>query len=232
MDQPTDPLARQLALSALTTEQFNLQTARMGTIAEANGRTTLYLGTLSSAVIAIAFIGQANQLGDAFYLFALTLLPTVFLLGVFSYLRLVQTSIEDLVYAVGSLRIRQYFLGLDPAAAPFFPPTDPQGIAKLERIGVLTGGPTQLLLTAASMVAGINAIVGGVTVALAVRGLLPVSVPVAAVAGTAAALGLATLFVFYQVRRFRRAAVVVPELYEGQSPELPGWSERQGTRDK
>jgi len=27
MDQPTDPLARQLALSALTTEQFNLQTA-------------------------------------------------------------------------------------------------------------------------------------------------------------------------------------------------------------
>ena len=79
MDQPTDPLARQLALSALTTEQFNLQTARMGTIAEANGRSTLYLGTLSSAVIAIAFIGQANQMGEAFYLFALTLLPSVFL---------------------------------------------------------------------------------------------------------------------------------------------------------
>jgi hypothetical protein len=41
MDQPADPLARQLALSALTTEHFNLQTARMGTIAEANGRSTL-----------------------------------------------------------------------------------------------------------------------------------------------------------------------------------------------
>jgi hypothetical protein len=41
MDQSTDPLARQLALSALTTEQFNLQTARMGTIAEANGRSAL-----------------------------------------------------------------------------------------------------------------------------------------------------------------------------------------------
>jgi hypothetical protein len=38
---------------------------------------------------------------------------------VFSYLRLVQTSIEDLVYAVGSFRIRQYFLGLDPATVPF-----------------------------------------------------------------------------------------------------------------
>jgi hypothetical protein len=119
MEQPTDPLARQLALSALTTEQFNLQTARMGTIAEANGRSTLYLSTLSSAVIAIAFIGQTSQLGNSFYLFALTLLPPVFLLGVFSFLRLVQTSIEDLVYAVGSFRIRQYFLGLDPTARPY-----------------------------------------------------------------------------------------------------------------
>jgi hypothetical protein len=126
MDNSADPLARQLAVTALTTEHFNLQSARMGTITEANGRATLYLGTLSSAVIAIAFVGQANQLGDAFYLFALTLLPPVFLLGVFSFLRLVQTSIEDMVYALGSFRIRQYFLGLDPAVAPYFPPTDPR----------------------------------------------------------------------------------------------------------
>jgi hypothetical protein len=223
MDQPTDPLARQLALSALTTEQFNLQTARMGTIAEANGRSTLYLGALSSAVIAIAFVGQANELGDSFYLFALLLLPPVFLLGLFSFLRLVQTSIEDMVYALGSFRIRQYFLGLDPAAVPFFPPTDPQGMTKLERIGVVATGPLQMLLTAASMVGCINAIVGGMTVGLAVRSLLEASVPVAAVTGTLVALGLAALCFGYQVRRFRRAAAVVPELYEGRSPNLPGW---------
>ena len=231
MDQSTDPLARQLALSALTTEQFNLQSARMGTIAEANGRSTLYLGTLSSAVIAIAFVGQANQLGDSFYLFALLLLPPVFLLGVFSYLRLVQTSIEDMVYALGSFRIRQYFLGLDPAAGPFFPPTDPQGMTKLERMGVVATGPLQLLLTAASMVGSINAIVGGVTVALAVRSLLAASVAVAAVTGAVVALGLAALCFGYQVRRFRRAAAVVPELYEGQSPDMPGWAERVEGQD-
>jgi hypothetical protein len=223
MDEPTDPLARQLAVSALTTEHFNLQSARMGTITEANGRATLYLSTLSSAVIAIAFVGQANQLGDPFYLFALVVLPPVFLLGVFSFLRLVQTSIEDIVYAVGSFRIRQYFLGLDPAAAPFFPPTDPRGMTELERIGVVSTGPLQMLLTAASMVACINAIVGGVAVALAVRSLLEASVPVSAVVGTLVGLGLAALFFAYQVRRFRRAATVIPELYEGQSPDMPGW---------
>jgi hypothetical protein len=228
MDEPTDPLARQLALSALTTEQFNLQTARMGTIAEANGRATLYLGTLSSAVIAIAFVGQANQLGDSFYLFALTVLPPVFLLGVFSYLRLVQTSIEDLVYAVGTFRIRQYFLGLDPAAAPFFPPTDPWGMTRLERMGVVASGPLQLLLTAASMVACINAIVGGVAVALAARALAGVPVPAATAAGALVAVGLAGLGFGYQVRRLRRVAAMVPELYQGPSPGLPGWDRPGG----
>jgi hypothetical protein len=231
MDERIDPLARQLALSALTTEQFNLQTARMGTIAEANGRSTLYLGALSSTVIALAFVGQTSRLGDAFYLFSLALLPPVFLLGVFSYLRLVQTSIEDMVYALGTFRIRQYFLGLDPAAVPFFPPTDPWGMTKLERIGVVATGPLQMLLTAASMVGCINAIVGGVTVALALRSLAEVAVPVAAVTGVLVALGLACLCFGYQVRRFRRTAAVVPELYEGQGPGMPGWTERPEGRE-
>jgi hypothetical protein len=115
---------------------------------------------------------------------------------------------------------------LTRAAAPFFPPTSPEGIRKLERIGVLSQSPLQTLLTAASMVACINAIVGGVTVALAVRSLLDASVPVAAEIGAAVALGLATLFLLYQIRRFRRATAVVPELFEGEGPGMPGWTER------
>jgi hypothetical protein len=39
----------------------------------------------------------------------------------------VQTAIEDMVYAVGSFRIRQYFLGLDPAAVPFSRRPIPRG---------------------------------------------------------------------------------------------------------
>jgi hypothetical protein len=150
---------------------------------------------------------------------------------VFSFLRLVQTSIEDMVYALGSFRIRQYFLGLDPAAVPYFPPTDPWGMTKLERIGVVATGPLQMLLTAASMVAWINAIVGGMAVALALRSLLEAPAPVAAVTGTLVGLGLAALCFAYQVRRFRRAAAVVPQLYEGQSPGMPGWTQRAERRE-
>ena len=98
-------------------------------------------------------------------------------------------------------------------------------------MGVVPTGPLQMLLTAASMVACINAIVGGVAVALAVRSLLEGSVPVAAVTGAVVALVFATLFFVYQVRRFRRAAAVVPELFEGESPGMPGWAGYAGQRE-
>jgi hypothetical protein len=87
---------------------------------------------------------------------------------------------------------------------PFFPPTGPEGLKRLERIGVLTSSPLQMLLTAASMVACINAIVGGVTVALAVRSLLDAPMLVAAPTGAVVALAVATLCFGYHVRRLRR----------------------------
>jgi len=49
---------------------------------------------------------------------------------------------------------------------------------------------------------------------------------VAAATGALVALGLAALFFAYQVRRFRRAAAVVPELYEDRGPGMPGLTRR------
>src|SRR4029453_574066 len=104
---------RQL-LQALTTEHFTLQTARAATIADSNGRSALYLSTVSSAVVALAFIGQVAHTGHAFFLFALALLPALVLLGVLTYVRLLQTAIEDLYYARAINRIRRHYVALDP----------------------------------------------------------------------------------------------------------------------
>ena len=41
----------QRLLQALTTEHFTLQTARSATIMESNGRSALFLSTVSSAVV-------------------------------------------------------------------------------------------------------------------------------------------------------------------------------------
>jgi hypothetical protein len=145
---------------------------------------------------------------------------------VFTYARLVQTSLEDVVHTLAQFRIREYFVRLDPAAAPFLPPTDTAGINKLERMGLLPTSRLQRLLTAASMVACINAVVAGATVALAVQWLTDVPISGAATAGVAVAFALAALFLIHQERRFSRAAAVVPELFEWGSSGMPRWTHR------
>jgi hypothetical protein len=107
--EPT-PVAtgEQRLLAALTTEHFTLQTARSATIMETNGRSALFLSSVSSAVVALAFIGQVADVGQPFFLFALVLLPALFFLGLLTYLRLTQSAIEDLLYARAINRIRRY----------------------------------------------------------------------------------------------------------------------------
>ena len=89
-----------------TTEHFNLQTARAATISEANGRASIYLAALSSSLIALAFIGQMSRLGTAFYAFSLLLLPVLAFVGVVTFQRLVQSSLEDIAYAQRIARVR------------------------------------------------------------------------------------------------------------------------------
>ena len=89
-----------------STEHFNLQTARALTVAEANGRASIYLAALSSNLIALAFIGQMSRLGTAFYAFALILLPVLAFVGTVTFLRLVQSSVEDIARLPARRRAR------------------------------------------------------------------------------------------------------------------------------
>jgi len=104
-----DAADRQELLTALTTEHFTLQGARSQTMSESASRTTLYIGAVSSALIALGFIGQVSDVGDAFKVFALTALPTVYLLGAFTFIRLVECGAEDFRYGLAINRIRGYY---------------------------------------------------------------------------------------------------------------------------
>ena len=107
-------------LSFMTTEHFALQTARSATIAEANGRTAIYLSSVSSAVVALAFIGQVSDAGDAFFLFALVLFPSLFFLGIVTFDRVLQTGLADLVHAREINRIRHYYAEIAPEMRRYF----------------------------------------------------------------------------------------------------------------
>src|SRR6516162_3991626 len=97
-------------VSIMTTEHYNLQTGRSMTISEANGRSSLFVGAVSSGLIALTFVGQISHLGTAFFVFSLVVLPTLFLMGLITFERVLQAGSADVVYARGISRIRHLYL--------------------------------------------------------------------------------------------------------------------------
>src|SRR5919198_1539149 len=139
------------AVTFATTEHFTLQTARVATVAEAHGRASIYLAALSSNLIALAFIGQMSRLGTAFYAFALILLPVLALMGVVTFQRLVQSSIEDIAFAQRIARLRAFYLGLAPELEPYLLVVRGQAAEALLHHERLRPNAWQLTLTTAGM---------------------------------------------------------------------------------
>jgi hypothetical protein len=201
---------QQALLSALVTEHFVLQSARGVATSEAGIRASLYLTSLTGALVALGFIAQVGEQFDAF---AAAVLPALFLLGEFTYVRLLENSIEDVLLQRSIKRIRRYYLELHPDGAEFFGDAA-DGPGRLAptvpgRLGGVAGRVmyhswVQLLFTAASMVAAINSILGGAAVALLVRRLDLAGEGPAAVIGVMAAVVLFAIHVWYERHRFRR----------------------------
>ena len=172
------------AVTFATTEHFNLQTARAVTVSEANGRASIYLAALSGNLIALAFVGQMSRLGAAFYAFALILLPVLAFVGVVTFLRLVQCSIEDLTYAGRIALLRSFYLRHSPDLEPYLV------VGEARPANPPSPGAWQLTLTAAGMVAVINSVVIGACAGLVLEaaGVHSLTSPVAlgAVIGAAA----------------------------------------------
>ena len=171
------------AATFATTEHFNLQTARAITVSEANGRASIYLAALSGNLIALAFVGQMSRLGAAFYAFALILLPVLAFVGVVTFLRLVQSSIEDIAYAHRIALLRSFYVRVSPELEPYLVVARPAASAPAPAHGErLAPSAWQLTLTAAGMVAVINSVVVAVCAGLVLEaaGVHSLAIPVAA----------------------------------------------------
>ena len=114
---------------------------------------------------------------------SLILLPVLAFVGVVTFLRLVQSSIEDLAYAHRIALLRSFYLRVSPELAPYLVVARPAASAPALAHGArLAPGAWQLTLTAAGMVAVVNSVVvaacaGLVLVAAGVDSLaIPVAV--------------------------------------------------------
>jgi hypothetical protein len=190
---------RNALLSALTTEHFVLQTANNSTYSEASARSTLYVMALSSSLVAMGFVASSNDLLTPF---AFILLPAVFLLGIFTVVRLVESALESMQCLTGIARIRGYYRTLGPEAGRYFAPKHGRW-PEVEPPALRFGPALAFFGTTASMIAVINNVVAGVGIALLTRFLGPsASSRVDAAAGIAGALMLTWLFYRYQRWRF------------------------------
>jgi hypothetical protein len=195
-------------MSALVTEHFVLQTAASATVTEAASRTSLYVFSLSSSLVAMGFV---SQFPDTFRLFAAAILPALFVLGLFTTVRLVDTGIQNQQFLRGIARIRGYYRTLTPEAAVYFSAESgrwPEAHGAPPR---WSGALVAFLTTAATMIAFINSIVAGTGVTLLASSLFGGDQTRLAVGlGVAATVVLMAVFLAYQRWRYRGAEAVAP----------------------
>jgi hypothetical protein len=133
-----------------------------------------------------------------------------------------QSSIEDILYARAINRIRHYYTEIDPARAQYFLLSGRDDVRGALQNMYLRESWTQFLFTLPSAVAVINGLLAGATAALAlaltVGGLAPL---LAMVVGAGFGSAVLALHVAYQVHHFTRMRTAVEALFPS-----PAWGRR------
>ncbi|MDQ7876489.1 hypothetical protein Q9R08_00725 [Microbacterium sp. QXD-8] len=183
--------------SAAGTELFVLQSVASSTISEAGTRSTIYLAALSSGLVAIGFAGRSPALLAAL---AFTVLPTIFMLGWFTVVRLVDTSVENITVRQRMERIREYFVSLHPSGPDLISLDSP----RTGELGVRYSR-SSFLFTMASMIGAVNCVLGGALVSLLLIFGAHLAPDLAQIAGVTVGLLLLTATLAYERRRIRGA---------------------------
>lgn len=151
---------------ALTIE-LGLLTAALGSVWSASlMRTSIFLGVLSAAGVALGFAVQGSS--DTFLAFAMVVVPIVFLLGLATFVRTVELQREAIVYITGMNRIRRFFQDSAPASKPYYvlPAYDDEpGVYRSQGTGIHLRPPRFRLAFAVVQMQGIVAVVCGLLAA-------------------------------------------------------------------
>jgi hypothetical protein len=111
-------LARRLQI--LATEHWGLLAARSTAQSEVLTRITIYLTLVSAGLVTIGLLGQASHFAAWFTVAALGILGFLSVVGLFTLIRVLCVSEEDLMYVVAMNRIRGAYADIDPDAARSF----------------------------------------------------------------------------------------------------------------
>jgi hypothetical protein len=207
----SDPPEQQL-ITALTTEHFTLQGARSQTVTESAARASVFLLSTSSALVALGFLAQVSSIGDVPVIFALCVLPTLYVLGAATFVRLVECSAEDFRYGLAINRIRHVYKELAGDRADLFLLSGhDDGTGVFENMG-LSAEKRSPMFAFSTSIAVVDGVVGGSAVALAAaaESILGAPLGVAVALGAATAVLTVAFLLSYAGRILERAARVPP----------------------
>jgi hypothetical protein len=203
----------QRLLTALTTEHFTLQGARSQTTSESSARASLYVFSVSSALVALGFISQVSEVGDLFNTFALTVLPTLYVLGVVTFVRLAECGVEDWRYGLAINRIRGYYREVAGDRADLFLLSANDDAAGVNtNLGLPEEGHAPIFIFS-SAIAVINGVVGGAAVALALGALAETSLGVATLVGAVVAIASIVGWIRYGDAMYKERAGEVRPMF-------------------
>jgi hypothetical protein len=176
-----------------------LQWARGALVGEIVGRSSIYLGSVSSSLIAFGFVAQS---GVRLAPIVAAVLPALFILGELTFLALLRDTLQNLEYLRRMQKIRGHYRTLLPEAEQFFDPPgqDAELAAQLATVG-LHRGPGALLFTGASTIAAVNSILGGAGLALLLTHSIGLDETGLTVIGVVSAVLLFGAHVAYEHRR-------------------------------
>lgn len=195
---------RDVTTAAVSAEYFALQGLRAATVSESGMRATIFFASVTGVLIALGLLASAVSRGSLEWI---VIGASAFLgfVGLTSFLRIVELSIEDVGALRAMNRLRRWLSTRTPEAGELIrvpPRPDQPGIEF-----VSTGArehPLRILYTLGTTVGTVNATQLGVGVGLILDKIGADAAPSVAV-GALVGVGLAASQARYQLRRYGRA---------------------------
>ena len=194
------------AVAILATEHWSLIGHRSLLWNEAYSRTTIFLGALSAAIVALALVASAAGFGPRAVTLALVLLPVVFFLGIATHIRVVEVNQAEIELMLAMNRLRNAYLRIAPALEPYFstsPHDDERGVTASYLLVSVNGRGLRpwghFLSNTATVIATVDAALAAAIAVLAVL-KAGAATAVAVAVGAAAFLAVWTAL-FLQQRR-------------------------------
>jgi hypothetical protein len=159
-----------MRLQILSTEHWSLLASRSLAWGEMFSRASMYLTSLTGAIVALALVAQATEFGEGFRIFGLVVLPVVLFIGLTTLFRMGSTNYHDAQCVIGMNRIRAGYLEMAPDLERFFvmgATDDDPGIQKTMAFAPETPAIVHFLAGSPMVVMVINSVLVAAIVALA-----------------------------------------------------------------